>query len=126
MPAALSLHELLAAAGRVAVGLRAAGIGEGDVVALQLPNWAEAWIGYTAVLMVGGVVLPVLLLYGKTELAFVLGDARVKLLVTALSLRTIDFRARIARVYVPCAGRAHNSYYARSRAPRLASAGGAE
>jgi non-ribosomal peptide synthetase component E (peptide arylation enzyme) len=43
---ALTLHDTLARAERVAAGMHRMGIRPGDVVAVQLPNWAETAVVY--------------------------------------------------------------------------------
>ena len=51
----------------MAGGLRALGLGPGDVVAFQLPNWVEAAITFYACAMLGVTLVPIVHFYGPKE-----------------------------------------------------------
>src|SRR6478736_143339 len=70
---------------RLAAGLRERGVGPGDVVALQLPNWTEAAASFWASAFLGAVVVPIVHFYGRKELTHILGDAKPKVFITAAS-----------------------------------------
>jgi long-chain acyl-CoA synthetase len=72
--------DLDAAIERAANGLAARGIGHGDRVAILLPNIPQFIIAYYAVQRVGGVVVPVNVLYKAEEIAYVLNDSEAKAL----------------------------------------------
>ncbi len=74
--------QLDAASDRVAAGLRAAGVGRGDTVALQLPNIPQFLITYFGILKAGAVVVPLNVLLKAPEVAFCLHDSAAKALVT--------------------------------------------
>jgi acyl-CoA synthetase (AMP-forming)/AMP-acid ligase II len=74
---ARQLHE---EARRMAGALRRAGAEPGDVIAMQMPNWVETTILTLAIFYAGGVVLPVVPIYGPKELAFILRQSRAKFL----------------------------------------------
>jgi long-chain acyl-CoA synthetase len=78
----LTYGELDALSDRMAAGLQAAGIRAGDAVALQLPNIPQFLIGYFGILKAGGVVVPMNVLLKAPEVAYQLGNAAVKLLIT--------------------------------------------
>ncbi len=78
----LSYGELDAASGRLAAGLAAAGLRPGDTVALQLPNIPQFLIAYFGILKAGGVVVPLNVMLKAPEVAYVLGDAKPKILIT--------------------------------------------
>jgi acyl-CoA synthetase len=71
------------AARAFAASLRARGVGAGDVVAYQLPNWVEAGAIFWGAAYVGAVVVPVVHFYGAKELAYILEVTRPKVVVTA-------------------------------------------
>jgi acyl-CoA synthetase (AMP-forming)/AMP-acid ligase II len=73
--------ELLAR--RLAAGLRARGVGPGDVVAFQLPNWMEAAATFWASMFLGAVVVPIVHFYGAKELRFILAAAKPRAFITA-------------------------------------------
>src|SRR5690348_12719772 len=52
-----------ASARRLAGALRADGVGPGDVVVFQLPNWVEAGITFFAAAYLGAVVVPIVHFY---------------------------------------------------------------
>ncbi|MDY6999315.1 MAG: AMP-binding protein [Actinomycetota bacterium] len=67
---------------RLAAGLRARGVGPGDVVALQLPNWREAAVTFWASAFLGAVIVPVVHFYGRKELGHILATSRPRVFVT--------------------------------------------
>jgi long-chain acyl-CoA synthetase len=78
----LTYGELDALSGRLAVGLEHAGIGPGDVVALQLPNIPQFLISYFGILKAGCVVLPLNVMLKAPEVAYHLEDSGAKALIT--------------------------------------------
>ncbi len=81
---------------RVASGLAARGIGEGDAVAFQLPNWVEAAATFYAVAYLGAIVVPIVHFYGTKEVGYILRRTRVKALITADHFGAQDFLANLA------------------------------
>lgn len=79
------------AAGRVAAFLKAAGISPGELVAIQLPNWAEFTVIYVACLKVGAVVTPVLSCYRADELAYILNKSEAKIFFHPAEFRGFDY-----------------------------------
>ena len=67
---------------RLAAGLRDRGVGPGDVIAFQLPNWMEAAATFWAASFLGAAVVPVVHFYGPTELGHILRVSRPKVFVT--------------------------------------------
>src|SRR5690625_681901 len=61
---------------RLAAGLRERGVGPGDVVAFQLPNWREAAAVFWAAAFLGAVVVPIVHFYGARELRYILTASR--------------------------------------------------
>src|SRR5215475_1028372 len=90
-----TLGDVDAMARRVAAGLRARGIAEGDVVAFQLPNWMEAAVTFYAIAYLGAVVVPIVHFYGPKEVGYILRKTRVKALVTADRFGHQDFLANL-------------------------------
>jgi acyl-CoA synthetase (AMP-forming)/AMP-acid ligase II len=68
---------------RLAAGLRSRGVGPGDVVVFQLPNWMEAAAVFWASAFLGAVVVPVVHFYGRKELAYILGAVKPRVFITA-------------------------------------------
>ncbi len=68
---------------RLAAGLRARGVGPGDVVAFQMPNWVEAAVTFWASAFLSAVVVPIVHFYGPKELRYILGTVQPKVFITA-------------------------------------------
>jgi acyl-CoA synthetase len=96
MPYRGTFGDVDAMARRVAAGLRARGIGEGDAVAFQLPNWMEAAVTFYAIAYLGAVVVPIVHFYGPKEVGYILRKTRVKALVTADGFGHQHFLANLA------------------------------
>jgi acyl-CoA synthetase len=77
---------------RLAGGLRRRGVGAGDVVALQLPNWAEAAMAFWASAFLGAVVVPIVHFYGRKELSHIMATARPKVFITAAEFGRMRFQ----------------------------------
>ena len=69
---------------RLAAGLRSRGVGPGDVVALQLPNWREAALTFWASALLGAVIVPIVHFYGRKELGHILATAAPRVFVTTV------------------------------------------
>ncbi|MGV0716915.1 AMP-binding protein [Mycolicibacterium sp. XJ662] len=82
-PFAGTFADVERAARRLAAGLRARGVGPGDVVAMQLPNWMEAAVTFWASTFLGAVVVPIVHFYGRNELSHILATSRPKVFITA-------------------------------------------
>jgi len=90
-----SFAALAAMAERLAGGLQGLGVGSGDVVALQLPNWTETVVALLAVARLGAVANPVLPVYRRRELGFILGESGARVLFIPGRHRDCDHRALI-------------------------------
>ena len=92
-PVRLSYQQLADKVALAAGGLRGLGVGPGDVVALQLPNWWEFVVTALACGRIGAVVNPLMPIFRERELAFMLGFAEAKVLVVPASFRNFDHAA---------------------------------
>ena len=81
---------------RLAAGLRRRGVGPGDVVALQLPNWMEAAVVFWASSFLGAVVVPIVHFYGRRELAHILSTSRPKVFITVEEFGRMRFAPDLA------------------------------
>lgn len=85
--------ELSIKVGRAAGALRALGIGTGDVVAVQLPNWCEFVVVALACQRLGAVVNPLMHIFREREMAYMLGFSEAKMLVVPKVFRGFDHEA---------------------------------
>jgi acyl-CoA synthetase (AMP-forming)/AMP-acid ligase II len=81
---------------RVAGGLAALGLGPGDMVAFQLPNWVEAAITFYACSMLGVTLVPIVHFYGPKELGFILRQSGAKALIIVSRIGQRDYLADLA------------------------------
>ena len=89
----VSFAALAAAAEGLAGGLAARGVGPGDVVAFQLPNWTETVVVLLAACRLGAVANPILPIHRRRELRFILGEAGARVLFIPGRYRDLDHRA---------------------------------
>jgi acyl-CoA synthetase (AMP-forming)/AMP-acid ligase II len=76
-----------------AAGLEARGIGPGDVVACQLPNWREAVAVIWGSALLGAVIVPIVHYYGRKEVDYIIERTQVRVLVVASRFGRLDFLA---------------------------------
>lgn len=79
--ARISYRDLERRARSVAADLAARGIGPGDIVALACPNIPAFIENYFGILKAGAAVLPVSILFKRSEIAYVLQDSSAKALI---------------------------------------------
>ena len=89
-PAETTLGELYDESLRVAGGLRGLGVEPGDVVAVQLPNWRECFVTHAAAWLCGAVLLPIVPIYGRREVEFILAQSGARAFIAARSVRNRD------------------------------------
>jgi acyl-CoA synthetase (AMP-forming)/AMP-acid ligase II len=87
---AYTVGDLAAHAGQVAESWRHLGVGAGDVVSIQLPNWYEAVVVAVAAQSIGAVINPLLPNYRVRELSHVFSTARPAVIVTPGEYRGFD------------------------------------
>jgi cyclohexanecarboxylate-CoA ligase len=86
----LSFAELANYAARIAGNLRALGIGPGDVVSFQLPNWWQFAAIHLACVRIGAISNPLMPIFRERELRFMLGFAESKALIAPKTFRGFD------------------------------------
>jgi len=90
-----SFATLAARAERVAGGLAALGLRAGDIVAVQLPNWTETVEVLLACARLGAVANPILPIYRRREVGFILAEGGARAIVVPGRLRDCDHRALV-------------------------------
>jgi acyl-CoA synthetase len=91
--------EVDAMARHVAGWLRVSGIGPGDVVAFQLPNWVEAGAVFYGVSFLGAIVVPIPHFYGRREVDFILRQSDARVFVTADRFGQRDYLAGLDGIH---------------------------
>jgi len=74
----------------IAAGLLELGVGKGDVVAFQLPNWWEFTALFFACNRIGAVANPLMPIFRQRELRFMLGFAEAKVAIVPARWRGFD------------------------------------
>lgn len=87
----LTFEELRSRALRLAVGLKRKGVSAGDRVSAQLPNWTEFVITAVAVSRVGAILVPIMPIYRRDEVGYVLADADVRVAVCPTEFKGFDY-----------------------------------
>ncbi|MGY1778031.1 class I adenylate-forming enzyme family protein [Geodermatophilus sp. SYSU D00804] len=77
----LTFRQLWDGAARVAGGLREAGVGRGDRVAIRLGNGADWVLGFLGTLMAGGVAVPVNTRFTEPEAQYVVDDSGARVVL---------------------------------------------
>ncbi|NMH95938.1 AMP-binding protein [Pseudonocardia acidicola] len=94
----LTYGELDALVDATARALRARGIGPGDVVAWQLPNWVEGFAVHHGALRLGAVSNPIIPIYRHREVGFILRQSRARIVVVPGVFRGFDHPVMIAEL----------------------------
>jgi acyl-CoA synthetase (AMP-forming)/AMP-acid ligase II len=76
-----TVREIRGRALALATSLQRLGVRDGDAVAVQLTNRVECAVAYQAVLLCGAVLVPIVHIYGMTEVAFILNQSGAKVLI---------------------------------------------
>jgi acyl-CoA synthetase (AMP-forming)/AMP-acid ligase II len=86
----LTYCELAHGIDRMAARLRALGIGQGDVVTIQLPNWIEFALVFFALERLGAVAVTVSVDFRSRELEYIMRFSGSKMLVCCARFRDFD------------------------------------
>ena len=93
----LSYAELAAQVGAARAHLTACGVAPGDRVALISKNSAEFVMAYLAVVSLGATIVPINFLLVPREIAYIVKDAGIRLVLTA---QPLDLAAALAEAGV--------------------------
>jgi len=91
-----SYADVDAEARRVVTLLRDAGVEPGEAVAFQLPNWREAVVAFAALAMGGYTLVPIVHIYGRKEVAFILAQSGAAAYVSPLAFGHVDYAEIVA------------------------------
>src|SRR3954452_14639002 len=93
-----SYPQLVADVDACALGLDALGVGKGDRVGIWAPNCAEWVFVQYGTAKLGTILVNINPAYRTHELAYVLEQAGISVLISAPSFKTSDYRAMVAEV----------------------------
>ncbi|CAN5733748.1 medium-chain fatty-acid--CoA ligase [soil metagenome] len=86
----LTYREVAAMSRNVAAALRELGVEQGDVVAVQAPNWAELPIVHLAAGRIGAIFLPLSEGFREKELSHLLRQSSAKVFMCPAAIRGVD------------------------------------
>jgi cyclohexanecarboxylate-CoA ligase len=93
LPRRFTFSEFGDGAARAAGALHALGIGAGDIIAVQVPNWWEFAVMVFACGRIGAVVNPLMPILRERELSFMLAMSEAKVFVVPKVFRGFDYEA---------------------------------
>jgi cyclohexanecarboxylate-CoA ligase len=91
-------RELRDAALQLAAGLRDLGIGRGDRVAVQLPNWSEFVVCVAGLSRLGAVLVPIMPIYRDDDVAYVLDHSGAKVAITCEEFKGFRYADMFSRL----------------------------
>ena len=81
---------------RLVTLLREADVRPGDSVAFQLPNWREAVVSFAALALGGYVLVPIVHIYGRKEVSFILEQSGAVAYISPLAYGHVDYGEIVA------------------------------
>ena len=97
-PDSFSFAELSSRATRIAANLQRLGVGHGDVVSFQIPNWWQFIAVHLACVRIGAVSNPLMPIYREREIEFMVTRSGSKVLIVPRQFRRFDHAGLAARV----------------------------
>lgn len=94
----LAYRELADEVRRISAGLQELGVEAGDVVSYQLPNWIEASVFHLAIAYAGAVANPIIPIYRRSEVSYILNDAESACLVVPQEFRGFDYPEMVGEI----------------------------
>lgn len=89
----LTYAELAQRVDAIAAGLAGLGVGRGDVVSFQLPNWWQFPAVYLACVRIGAVANPLMPIFRQRELNFMLNFAGSRVVIAPTRFRDFEYGA---------------------------------
>jgi len=102
--ASLTYGGLRDSALALAVGLRRIGISAGDRVSVQIPSWAEFTQISLALTRVGAIMVPIMPIYRRDDVGYVLQTAGVRTAITCGPFRDFDYPGMYQSLRPGCPG----------------------
>ncbi len=94
----LSYRQLRNLVNRMALGFTRLGVGPGDVISCQLPNWWEFLAIHLAAVRIGAVTNPLMPIFRHREIEYMMGFAETRVAIVPRRFRGFDYPAMMAEV----------------------------
>ena len=91
----ITFSEAEAESARLALGLRARGVGKGSHIGVLFPNGVDWFVAWLAVTRIGAVAVPINTFFQARELGWVLRHADIQVLLTAPRFLSNDYLERL-------------------------------
>lgn len=88
-------------------GLQQLGVGKGDVVSWQLPNWHEGYLLHQALVRIGAVSNPIVPIYRRHEVEYILREAQSTVVVVPDEFRGYSHREMVEDIRTRVPGLKH-------------------
>jgi cyclohexanecarboxylate-CoA ligase/acyl-CoA synthetase len=98
----LAYREFRQQAMNLSLSLRRLGVGVGDRVVVQLPNWSEFAVAYLGLTRIGAVLVPIMPIYRDREVEYILKHSRAVAAITAGQFRGFDHANMFHRLRTSC------------------------
>lgn len=98
----LTFRDLRDRGAQLALGFRRLGIGLGDRVAVQLPNWSEFALIATALGRIGGILVPIMPIFREEEVEYLLTHSAAKVAVTCEQFKNFGYVEMYSRLRTKC------------------------
>lgn len=95
---ALTAAELRGSAYRLAAALMERGVGPGDRVQVQLPNWNEFVVVYVALARIGAVLVPTMPIYRHDEVRYAIEHSGARVSIVPGDFRKFDYAGMLAEL----------------------------
>jgi len=89
----ITYAELDARVANIAANLARLGVGKGDAVSFQLPNWWEFVAIHMACVRIGAISNPLMPIFRQRELSFMIANVEARVLIVPESFKNFDHQA---------------------------------
>lgn len=90
----LTYGELEREVKKAAAALKRLGVKKGDAIGLLLPNTFQFVIAYYAVAYLGGIIVPMNIMFKPLEITYIMNNAQAKLLITTEAFAKTAYQAK--------------------------------
>lgn len=94
----VTYRDLAAEVDEIAAGLDALGIGSGDIVSYQLPNWVVTNVVHLAIAKLGAIANPIIPIYRRSEVSYILEDSGSRCIFVPETFRDFDYPGMIEEI----------------------------
>ncbi|SBW22770.1 o-succinylbenzoate-CoA ligase [Candidatus Protofrankia californiensis] len=98
----LTYQELRDTGLRLAASLKRLGLGKGDRVCVQIPNWTEFAQIAVALSRIGAIMVPIMPIYRRDEVGYILRDGGIRVAITCERFKNFDYLDMYTKLQADC------------------------